>query len=124
MKVYKVVRRRENGELVSVWAYGKAEVKYKPGKWVQAPRWLRRLGYHLLVFNEFKTAKSWCNGPGTEIWEAEADKFMPIPIMLDVIALSRKQVIEVNKTFPRGTVMVRKLKLLRKVYDFDCKICY
>ena len=120
MIVWKVVKRIDR-KLVSVVADGKAMVEYKPGEWVEAPEWLRRLGYNLLAFDDLEAAKefSLVFSGNLEIWEAEAESVVYVPkAPLDLLSLALGK-IEPNRHFlewPEHTVMCRKLKLIRRVF--------
>ena len=121
MKVYKVVRRERKG-LVSVFAGGKANVRYKPQEWVKAPEWLRERGYDILAFMRISDAKRWVRGirkvfgDKLEIWEAEADTLRTPPKILDFTLLGQGIMSDWNSYWPSGTVMCRKIKLLRRVW--------
>lgn len=56
MRVYKVVRRCEDGILRSIIAEGKAEVEYELNRWSYPPEWLRESGYMLFAFSELESA--------------------------------------------------------------------
>ena len=120
MIVWKVVRRAM-GRLVSAIADGRAMVEYKPGEWVEAPEWLRRLGYNLLAFDDLEAAKEFadkCWG-SFEIWEAEAESVVYVPkAPLDLVSLACGE-IEPDRhllEWPEHTVMCRRLRLIRRVF--------
>lgn len=116
----KVVRRLSNGTLVSCLAAGKARVVYKPGEWTEAPEWLSKEGYNLTSFISFETAwrfaKDYPN-KHFEIWEAEAEDITTaLPPKLKLTWLEFGEMLESSSAWwPDGTVMCRRLKLVRRV---------
>jgi len=120
MKVYRAVWRDPMGRLISASAEGKALIIYRPGEWVEAPMWLQERGYHILAFRTKKDAKNYIPKWAVyEIWEAEAPQIIQdLPPELDKKALSKGFFIQSRNLggWPRGTVMVPKIKLVKKVY--------
>jgi hypothetical protein len=122
-KVYKVVGRLYTGDLVSCTVYGAAEVCYKVGEFVQAPGWLAKHGYHLVVFDTFNNAKKfigeWDN---LEIWEADAEERVEL---VPQMALNVISGMIYGNTFlniwPDGTRMYKRVKLLRRITNDDLK---
>lgn len=109
--------------MVSVFAQGKAQVKYTPKKWAEAPKWLKEKGYHVLAFNTRRDAKVWIDGLqmvfpycALEIWEAEADAVREPKEMLDFTLLPQGIAVRWDHEWPLGTVMCRRIKLLKKVW--------
>jgi len=120
MLVYKIVKRLENGELVSAFISGEASIKYLPGKYVRAPRWLEERGYYITAFKEFWQALAYliCR-PDFEIWEAKAPKIIEeerLPWTCDIDKLSYGQCCRSWLFWPEGTIMCPKIKLLRRIY--------
>jgi len=118
--VYKIVVRYKDW-LDSAIVKNKANVSYSPGKWVEAPLWLQKKGYHLTAFKDFKSAIEWLftlNIPSAELWEAEASEIITqLPPMLQVSSLEEGIIKEVVGSWPKGTVMAKKLRLIRKLGD-------
>ena len=118
MKVYKVVLPYRNS-LVSDLARGKARVRYPPGRWVKAPFWLRRKGYHLTAFRDLESALWWIKSTchfDEEIWEAEAKGIIiQLPPILHIYMLSKGIILKVSDNWPEGTIMVKKLRLVKKI---------
>ncbi|RLC84346.1 MAG: hypothetical protein DRJ03_14500 [Chloroflexi bacterium] len=117
MKVYKFVLPSHN-YYVSVVAAGKAEVKYFPGKWVKAPFWLRRRGYHLTAFKDLETAEKYTNvfSSRAELWEAEAEGVITeLPPPLLQWRLARGFICRGANTWPEGTVMAKRLRLVKLI---------
>jgi len=122
-KVYKVVERLSDGKLVSPVAYGAAEVIYVPGKWVQAPEWLQKLGYHLTAFINYMDACTFAENLWQarflEIWLAEAKGILErLPPTKDLASLAYGGLEGEGVGWPKGTIMCKALKLLRKVSLF------
>ena len=127
MKVYKVVRRRFgiSSGLYSVIMFNHACVKYEPNKWVEAPEWLQERGYHLTAFEDLKVAEKWTNEIlrlnadlplFLEIWEAEADGVVEdLPPKCNEFAVDYEKLLPRLGVWPEGTVMCRRLKLVKKV---------
>ena len=119
MKVWKVVKN-VNGRLVSAIVKGQAAVEYIPGEWVEAPEWLRSKEYHLLAFQDLSEAIDFAKlhsaTRNLEIWEAEAEDLVPLPFPLDISRLSVGLAIRIKDYWPTGTIMCRRLKLLKRVW--------
>ena len=115
-RFYKVVKR-EGKKYTSAYADGKAKVKYIPGKWISAPRWLRRRGYHLTVFGSLKDAVFFkMNSVDHEIWEAEVEgRIYDLPPCRSLDAIREGKLGERTTQWLLGTEMVRKIKLVKKV---------
>lgn len=97
---------------------GYAEVEYKEGKFVHAPRWLARRGYHLLVFDSIERAVEFVGYQSASIWESEATGEVELPPFLDGHVLGYyKKFVEDYGTWPKGTKMYKRVKLLRRVFD-------
>lgn len=56
MSYYKVLLENDDEKYYSCWISDKNRVEYKLDKWVQAKKENREKGYHLLVFNDRKSA--------------------------------------------------------------------
>jgi len=103
------------GEQVSYFVYGTpAEVKYPVGEWAEAPKWLAKKKYGLFVFDGLKNAREFsklCASPC--LWRCEVDGiFDRLPLSLSMHGLNAGKVI---KLYPKGTVMVKRVKLIRQV---------
>ena len=107
------------GEQVSYFVYGApAEVKYPIGEWAKAPKWLAKRGYGLFVFDGLKNAREFsklCASP--RLWKCEVDGiFDRLPLSISSLGLNSGRVIKLRaKNYPKGTVMVKKVKLIRQV---------
>jgi hypothetical protein len=131
MKVYKVVRREiHNGRVryTSALAKGKAKVCYKVGRYVEAPAWLARRGYYLLVFGELDNAKIYYKaiketegsrwGP-FELWEAKAQEIIdPGPTIAgDLDKLGRGVLIPGDYLLRNtGALFAKRVKLEKRIY--------
>jgi hypothetical protein len=116
MVVYKIVTR-EGDKLFSSTAEGPARVMYKPHRFVEAPEWCQRLGYHLTVFRAMPKALlftledhevwvAWAMGI-SEPLQARRPKDYVRPMYLD-------------KPFgqwswPSHTLFARRVKLLHRI---------
>jgi hypothetical protein len=128
-KVYKVVKHIEGEGLFSVKTYGKAQVKYEPGKWAQPPEFLQDKKYDLFVFRTLQDAKDYFKYVRTyrnihslheedlQLWEAETEVIFPPPpnhlngfLLQDGIIRTRS-----SRGWPRGTCTCKKLKLTKRV---------
>ena len=119
MRVYKVVER-QGRELRSAVAYGMAKVIYKR-EWVEAPEWLAEQGYHLTAFKSLEDAVRFRNVYSlndAEVWEAEADGVtdnLPCIASVNLLSIGRIVSNSVYPGWPKGTVMCKRLKLVRRV---------
>jgi len=96
-------------------------VAYKKGSWVSAPRQMAEMGYHLLVFEGLYDASRFMYTQSRTllyggVWACTVDGIVtPIPPMLNRNLIQGKGVyIRTGEEWPRGTVMVRRVMLLRK----------
>lgn len=118
MRAYKVVRNFD-GILLSHIASGQAEVIYRLNKWIKAPKWLRDKGYHLFVYKDLEKAIESLEG-NSEIYECEVDELIEgLPQFLNLYILDLGEIKPINYSFPEGTYMTKKIKLLRKVWPKD-----
>lgn len=132
MKYYKVVTHVFRGYpslrgLYSCIASDKACVKYEPGKWVEAPKWLQEAGFHLFVFDTIENALAFCPGvlftriPTSaicrqELWECEAEDVFPAPERLaDIWSLDRGEIELTDYHPPIGSLMARRVKLTKQI---------
>ena len=116
---FKIVKR-EDGVWVSAFTKGKGKVVYREGEWVQAPTWLRKLGYHLLCFQTFEQAKIFLEKnkkKGLAIWKVEGEEEVSLPRSLSPYELFRGKVLENLHLFgfPPGSVNLKRVKLLIRV---------
>ena len=120
MIVYKVVQRTYPDKLISVIMTGKASIQYYPNIVCTAPKWLADKGYHLMAFKRFKDARYFAVG-NQQIWRAEVTETTSnLPERLFISVLHKGKVIPSGgktdgKTWPRGTVMCKTIKLIKKV---------
>jgi len=128
MNVYKVVERLDDGTLASAVAFGKAKVVYIPNEWVAAPKWLRESGYHLTAFREYEYAytfaKKVISFKPWEIWLAEAEGVLEkLPPSRYMLLLAQGKLGEYAwDSWPKGTVMCRALKLVKKLKEIKPKL--
>jgi len=118
---YKVTTEINNRQLSYATFHGEAEVKYQKNLWVEAPIWLAEKGYHLFVFNNMENAKKFVGDPSSStcIWECEVKgKFKHLPIRLSRPYLDYGELLALPyDKFPKGTIMVKKVKLLKLIED-------
>ncbi len=108
---WKVFVKDDSEGLVSVIAYGRALIKYKRRIKNYAPEWLRKKGYHPLIFKREKDAKFWAQsqygGKYIIIEKVEVGKKMPLPVMCDATMLNEGKIIpDTQLGWPQGTMMV------------------
>jgi len=123
MKVFKVVKPIEGDLYHSCVARVWAGVDYRPGEWAEPPEWLDRRGYFLTAFSELEDAERFLlevapwNFPRPQVWEAEVDgvrKMLP-PILVGDLLEERQDVFDCFSKWPKGTIMARRIKLIRRV---------
>jgi len=121
-KKYYKITTEINGEQRSVAVYQTAaEVRYGVGKWVEAPRWLAEKGYYLLVFYGLKSTKEFLRGfcytHPLRLWECEVEgKLDRLPFQLTGDSLEHGFITTIpGCKFPEGSVMVKKVKLIRQI---------
>jgi hypothetical protein len=121
MKKYYKVTIDFDGRQDSCSAYGgKANVRYQINSWSEAPAWLSEKGYGLFVFDSLKKAQKfskYLSLTGLKIWECEIEgKFPSLPVPLSRSYLECGYLLPVaGSKFPKGTVMVKKIKLLKLI---------
>jgi CRISPR/Cas system-associated protein endoribonuclease Cas2 len=117
---YKVVSGWDSSpdKLESAFAIGAACVQYKLNKYVKAPAWLAKHGYHLLIFSTLTEAILSADSPH-KIYECHArGEIKPLPRKLEILSLTHKQFPPVHlksnhENFPTGTLMFKEVRLLR-----------
>ena len=121
IEYYKVVTEVDD-VLGSAWVLDKANVEYIRGIWVSAPSWLAREGYHLFVFDDVNFAEVFADricdhDRGKVVYRCEVQGvYSQLPQFLDNLSLWRGEIeISYRESFPSGTVMVQKVKLLEEV---------
>ncbi len=122
IKRYKVVSKY-NDTLKSCWVRGLAEVEYKVGKWVKAPLWLQKNGFHLFVFDTLGHArkfvkKHWMfvNPTIYSCKVVEEEQVCPLPPFCNGSSLDRGSIKEMkDETYPPGTEMYKRVKLIKEV---------
>jgi hypothetical protein len=118
MVVYKIVTR-EGDKLFSSTAEGPARVMYKPHRFVEAPEWCQRLGYHLTVFRAMPKALlftfedhevwvAWAMGI-SEPLQARRPKGYVRPMYLDEPFG--------QWSWPSHTLFARRVKLLHRINE-------
>ena len=141
MRAYKIVKN-VNGKLFSWNFNGWGIVQYTPGEWVKTLQLSRKYGYHLTVFETLEDAKIWgVDLPPSfyEIWECEIKPAPQIlPPLIDnlhsgALIYFAKMMYKIRRKFcgnspeqlgwPKGTLMAKKVKLIRKVWPKDKEVC-
>lgn len=119
-KYYKVTIDFD-GRQCSCFTYGgKASVSYYENFWSEPPTWLSEKGYGLFVFDSLKNARKFYKKficPDHKIWECEIeDKFasLPLPLYRDYLDCGYISP-DPYAEFPEGTVMAKKVKLIRQI---------
>ncbi len=117
MKVYKVVAK-EGGKLMSCVTFDDAfRTEYKRTGWTY-PKYK---GTRLFVFDTLENAQSW-TGTGEEVWECEVPKTYKCMYSYNILRywlakLGHKRTSDmVSECSIVGSLMVDKVKLLKKVY--------
>lgn len=128
---YKVVRR-VGADLYSCWL-GIGGIKYPPNEWVSTRDWLTKQGADLLVFDYFDQAlcfflneQHWSYEVPfqLEIWEcscegvriAPDDLYVPIPMNSNTDEIAEIRSVPYKpQTWPDGTLMAKRVKLLRRI---------
>jgi len=110
---YKVLRK---GSLRSIYAPYPASVYYEPGRWVEASIWLARRGYHLMVFKTLEDARLFRSSGLHVIWLCEVEGVETgLPEICCMLGLYNGQLEPVGGFWPEGTIMARKVKLVKIV---------
>lgn len=111
--VYKVTCPGPEGLPTSCSMANKAMVTYKRGEFVEAPRWLSKEGYHLLVFDNLEHAEDFW---GEAIWKAEAEEeILLLPKRHSISLTDAGELIGDTGSWPTGTRMYKRVKLLEKI---------
>ncbi len=125
MIAYKVL----NVDLCSAIAKKEAQVQYKAGIVVHAPRFLSKHGYDLTVFDTLEHAKAFANRAGDEIWEVEAFWTRKPDRVSFLINSTNKNYVarwarqrqniphyaKFEDYWPPGTMFAKSVKLVRRV---------
>jgi hypothetical protein len=98
---YKVVSCDRKGNFYSLFVIGKRRVEYKVGKWVEAHKFCRDLGYHLCIFNTIYDALNFGCRSFLKIYECHVKGII-------------KDLPKNKYAWPAGTVMAKKVKLIRE----------
>lgn len=133
-KCYKVVMDTLKGYYVSSVVCNKAQVIYRVGEWAEAPEWLKQYGYHLTAFNEYYFAHAFhdraisvnteYNNKVFMVFEAEAKGVLTeLPPRANIAELDDYNRLAVPyhthcedyEKWPRGTIMVKQIKLVKEV---------
>ena len=116
---YKVLIEKDDGG-VSVWAEEEAEVLYRLNRWVEAPECMKRIGYHLLVFDSLKKAEYFAGKQFKDyvvIYECNIKneiKNKP-PRLFGWTFRHFKNKEKILFDWPEGTVMAEKVKLIKEI---------
>jgi len=119
-KYYKAIRK----DLTSCFTEGKANIQYKINEYVNAPDWLPKENGFLFVFSDFHNAYVFASiitrvlYEKANIYECEVQGVSKkLPSFLNTNFLACGKVILCHfLNFPKGTVAVRKVKLIRKIW--------
>lgn len=131
-KIYYKAVRKIDDKLYSFSAYGKAKVEYKVNEYVQAPEWLRKKDYHLLVFDNLKDCINFLKPMEhvDKIYTCKIKgKIEKLPAILNFYYLSHSSMVrarifyteegkirtDILCTWPIGTIMAKKVMLLEEV---------
>jgi len=120
-KYYKIIRK----DLTSCFTEDRASVQYKINEYVNAPNWLPRKNRFLFVFQNFHDAYVFAFTvtmmfhKKANIYECEVQEVSKkLPSFLDTNFLARGEVNVCHfLNFPKGTIAVKKVKLIRDVWD-------
>jgi len=103
----------------SIVAPGKSSVYYIVDEWATAPEWLAKAGYGLFVFNTLRNAMEFAGCFYIPIiWECEIEGIyseLPPAISREGLCRGMSLLTDPLFCFPEGTIMVEKVKLIRKV---------
>lgn len=123
--IYYKVLSYKNGNLYSCIAGGNAQIQYKKDEFVQAPEWLQKINYHLLVFDSKLTAIDFMrNNPGgkTVLYTCEIKNIIKnLPLCFSFPGLLNKLTNFTTFNYPNlinwpnGTIMVKEVKLIKEV---------
>lgn len=118
-KYYKVVEAKyyhdEIEKYYSAIAFDQWCVEYFIDRWVEAPSWLKEKGYHVCVFDNLIAAKEMAAGVGCfKLFQVRASgietELPPYRAMVSGIIIGD------GKGWLPGTVMAKKVKLIKQVY--------
>jgi len=120
MQTVKIVRRDDNGRLISAVVEGKALVEYQPGEDAMAPKWLAEKGYHLTVFEALKDAvifrKSTSMTMPVQFWWAEVPQAVRPDRPLSSILELKDGLFDVQTLpWPEGTLFAESVRLTKRV---------
>jgi hypothetical protein len=98
----------------SAFVDGKAKVEYQKNKWVNAPEWLAKEGYHLCVFSIKKDADLFKEGFGDKVVKCHVRRIhKKLPPFLSKTQLYNGLMRRVPPaTWPPSTIMVEQVKIL------------
>jgi len=107
---WKIFRKDHSGRLLSVVAYGRALIRYERGAKNYAPGWLRKEGYHPLVFKRKKDAVFFARygGKSTTIEKVEVGGKLLLPPIRNIMGLGAGKIVASHfDKWPQGTMMVK-----------------
>ncbi len=117
-KYYKVVNKERSGALISIYVDGKAKVEYKIGEFVEAPDWLAKEGYHLLVFDNLKDALTFYEEDvSLQLFECECKDEVELKEYLSTsfLEIGCLRSLTIIFGWPEGTRMFKRVKLIKRV---------
>lgn len=114
----------QDGELYSAIAFGKARIKYMPGKKCTSPKWLREKGYYPLVFDTKENAEKFFLDSlaplNCLVVEVGVGKNLPLPPCCFNMGLAQGKIDIISdiipnpfwpEGWPEGTRMVKWVKV-------------
>lgn len=123
-KYYKVVRKK-NGKYYSLIVKGnKNVIEYKINTEIEAPKWLREKGYHIIVFDSITNAMGFKNSRKEIILEVKCKGIITdLPIMKAWAHVQSKDFSKKNfdiipqnyQPWPTGTIMAKIVNPIREV---------
>lgn len=120
-RYYKITTEIAGGQVSFIIFNSKAEVQYQIGEWAEAPDWLAKKGYGLFVFDSLKNAMDFLGKLGdpsrSKMWRCEIEgRYEKLPPNLTLDGINRGVLVPAEfKDFPKGTVMAKRVKLIRQI---------
>ena len=119
MRRWKVVARCNDEEFCSAVAGGKAAVRYVPGEYSYAPKFLAKRGYGLVVFRTLRDAKVFFSEessyPDLVVFECTVVGRMKRMDTLDVDLLKEGTIERSFYLWPAGTEFYQRVKLTKQM---------
>jgi len=118
--MYKIICKREKC-LTSSTVTGQAAIEYKVNKYIKAPKWLAKKGYHPTLFKQKKDALDFFKqfnalSLPAQLWQVKARKIIKsLPPMLNYCFIGNRKCIYCNRSWPVGTIMAEKVMLIKQI---------